>query len=82
MSCRPADTPDFGCKKEPVLIPLSRIVLYIAPSPDGFIAGPSDALDWLFDEGPEDYGYADFFAAVGALVMGRRAHDVIRAFGA
>lgn len=61
---------------------MSSIVLYIATSLDGFIAGPNDDLSWLFDIGEEDYGYADFLGGVGALVMGRRTYDVVRSFGA
>lgn len=59
---------------------MGAVHLYVATSLDGFIADPADGLDWLFTDG--DYGYEDFLAGVGTLVMGRRTYDVIRSFGA
>ena len=53
---------------------------YTATTLDGFIADPSNSLDWLFtrarDEGgPLDYG--DFIAEVGALAMGSTTYEWI-----
>lgn len=51
-------------------------------SRDGFVAGPDDDLSWLPDgHADEDYGYEAFMAAVGAILMGRRTHDVVAGFG-
>ncbi|MEL6133279.1 MAG: dihydrofolate reductase family protein [Bacteroidota bacterium] len=55
------------------------MILYIAVSLDGFIAGKSGELDWLFTEG--DYGYETFFESLGATVMGHETYRVIRDFG-
>ncbi len=60
-----------------------RVRVFIATSLDGFIAGPNDDLSWLppvpSPDG-DDYGYGTFFAAVGALLMGRRSYDVVAKF--
>lgn len=54
-----------------------QLRVFIASSLDGFIAGHDDDLSWLPSpsEG-NDYGYAAFFAGVGALLMGRRTYDI------
>lgn len=71
---------------------MGRVRAYIASSIDGFIAGPHDELDWLeaprptwapmaggaWKSHPADaLGYEDFFADVGAMLMGRRTYDVV-----
>ncbi|MEL7194559.1 MAG: dihydrofolate reductase family protein [Bacteroidota bacterium] len=55
------------------------MILYIAVSLDGFIAGKAGELDWLFTEG--DYGYEEFFTGIDATLMGHETYKVIRAFG-
>ena len=56
-----------------------KIVLYIATSLDGYIAGADDDMSWLdaFAESGTDYGYDEFYQSVDALVMGRRTYDWI-----
>ena len=56
-----------------------KIVLYIATSLDGYIAGADDDLDWLFHD--QDYGYSAFCDRMDAVVMGRRTWEVTRGFG-
>lgn len=59
----------------------ARVRVFIACSLDGFIAGPDDDLSWLpTPVGEDDYGYGAFIAEVGALLMGRRTHDVVAGF--
>ncbi|GAB5541774.1 MAG: dihydrofolate reductase family protein [Sandaracinaceae bacterium] len=59
-----------------------RVRAYIACSLDGFIAGPGDDLSWL----PQPSGESDtsafdaFLEQIGALLMGRRTHDVVASF--
>ena len=55
---------------------------FLGMSLDGFIAGPNDELDWLERGGgpPEDHGFADFFASVDALLVGRRIWEVVSRF--
>ncbi|MGD8567315.1 MAG: dihydrofolate reductase family protein [Gammaproteobacteria bacterium] len=55
------------------------IVLYIATSIDGYIARPDGSVDWLsrVENEQEDYGYADFYQSVDALVMGSNTYQQI-----
>jgi dihydrofolate reductase len=61
-----------------------KTTVYIATSLDGFIAREDGSIDWLppigGDDG-EDYGYAEFFASIDALVMGRNTYELVRSFG-
>jgi len=57
-------------------------VVYVAVSLDGFIARKDGSVDWLPDppEG-EDFGWAEFFGSVDAIVMGRATFEVVLNFG-
>jgi dihydrofolate reductase len=55
---------------------MSRTVLYIAQSLDGFIAGKNDDISWLFRYNDVDYGYDQFFARIGAIIQGRRSYEL------
>jgi dihydrofolate reductase len=58
-----------------------RSLAFLGMSLDGFIAGPDDELDWLERGGPpEDHGFAEFFASVDALLVGRRTWEVVSRF--
>jgi dihydrofolate reductase len=51
---------------------------YTATTLDGFIADPSNSLDWLFIQKRDERGlhnYADFIAEVGALAMGSTTYE-------
>lgn len=59
---------------------MGKLVLYIAVSLDGFIAGEGESLQWLDSvEGQGDNGYADFYKDVDTAVMGRKTYDWILA---
>src|SRR5215813_9086672 len=46
-------------------------------SVDGFIAGPGDAMDWIFDfMGPMEEEFPEIMAATGAMLIGRRTYEV------
>ena len=60
---------------------MATITYYVAASLDGYIADASGGVDWLPQGEPEDYGYAEFYAGVDALVMGRRTYDQVLEFG-
>ena len=60
---------------------MPKIVYYVAASLDGYIADMDGGVDWLPQGESEDYGYADFYAGVDALVMGRRTYDQVLGFG-
>ena len=63
---------------------MSKVILYIATSLDGFIARPDDNLDWLTsvpnpDQG--DYGYEALLAGIETIIMGRKTYDVVLGMG-
>lgn len=59
---------------------MRKLVLYIAVSLDGFIAGEGERLDWLDRvEGQGDNGYEVFYSGVDTLLMGRKTYDWIMA---
>lgn len=63
---------------------MGKVVLYIATSLDGFIAGPNGELEWLHaipmpDQG--DYGYSDLINSIHATIMGRKTYDLVMSFG-
>jgi dihydrofolate reductase len=60
---------------------MARVRFYVATSLDGFIADAQGSVDWLAPYDASLYGYDDYFASVGALIMGRRTFELIRAFG-
>lgn len=44
---------------------------------DGFIAGPGDAMGWIFDSlAPSGDAVAEIAAETGAMLVGRRTYDV------
>ena len=59
---------------------MRKLILYIAVSLDGFIAGEGGSLDWLDKvEGQGDNGYETFYTKVDTLLMGRKTYDWIMA---
>jgi dihydrofolate reductase len=63
---------------------MSKVVLYIATSLDGFIARPDGNLDWLDSvPNPEtgDYGYTELIDSIDTIIMGRRTYDKVIGFG-
>jgi dihydrofolate reductase len=44
---------------------------------DGFVAGPQDDMDWIFDY-PAPAGGADVMATTGAMLSGRHTYEVGR----
>ena len=59
-----------------------RCSVFIATSLDGYIARPDGTFDFLsiVERPNEDYGFADFFASVDALVIGRNTYETALAF--
>jgi len=54
-----------------------KVVVNRAMSLDGFIAGPGDAMDWIFDfMVPFPSWMAEIAAATGAMLVGRRTDEV------
>jgi dihydrofolate reductase len=61
---------------------MAKFRLNLAMSADGYIATPDDKTDWLEPYDAEDYGYKEFIAEIGIIVMGRRTYEQVRSFGA
>jgi dihydrofolate reductase len=54
-----------------------RVVVNRSMSLDGFIAAPGDAMDWIFDfVAPDSPFVMEIAAAAGAMLVGRRTHEV------
>ncbi len=54
-----------------------KVIVYIAVSADGYIAGPGDDLSFLklAEAEGEDYGYAAFRSHVDTVILGRKTFD-------
>jgi len=65
-------------------IQMSKVILYIASSIDGFIARGNGSLDWL-DNLPNpdniDHGYNELLADIDTIIMGRKTYDILIGFG-
>ena len=54
---------------------IGKVVVNRSMSLDGFIAGPGDAMDWIFDfVAPDEF--PEIAAATGAMLIGRRTYEV------
>jgi dihydrofolate reductase len=54
-----------------------KVVVNRSMSLDGFIAGPSDSMDWIFDfMAPDAPWLTEIAAATGAMLVGRRTDEV------
>lgn len=54
------------------------VVLFIAPTVDGYIASEDDSLEWLFEvEGEGDNGTSEFYETVDTILFGKRTYDWI-----
>ena len=52
-----------------------KVAVNRSMSLDGFIAGPGDAMDWIFDfMAPDEF--PEIMAATGAMLIGRRTYEV------
>lgn len=51
---------------------------YLALSLDGFIARRDGGIDWLEPYAADNYGYEEFVAEIGTVVMGRDTYHVVR----
>ncbi|HKD87876.1 MAG TPA: dihydrofolate reductase family protein [Streptosporangiaceae bacterium] len=52
-----------------------KVVVQAAMSLDGFIAGPDDSMDWVFQYTTPDE-FPEIVQATGAMLSGRRSYDV------
>ena len=56
---------------------LGKVVVNRAMSLDGFIAGPDNAMDWIFEYFRED-PFPEVMRATGAMLVGRGTHEVAK----
>lgn len=60
---------------------MTKTTYYTATSLDGYIADEHDSLEWLFRQDQDAEGgplnYDDFFATIGAVVMGSTTYEWI-----
>lgn len=63
---------------------MSKVILYIAQSLDGYIARPDGNIDWLtsvpYPKDGSDYGYSELMARTGTIIMGRKTYEEILGF--
>ncbi|MHB8088081.1 MAG: dihydrofolate reductase family protein [Anaerolineaceae bacterium] len=61
-----------------------RCSVFIATSLDGFIARSDGDFSWLDSSAPviegEDYGFANFYATVDTMLMGRKTYEIALGF--
>jgi dihydrofolate reductase len=57
---------------------MSKILLNLAVTLDGFIEGPDGEFDWCFTD--QDYGMDAFLARCDAIVFGRKSYEVMLQF--
>lgn len=62
---------------------MTKVVLYIAQSLDGYIADKEGGVGWLdqYNDPKEDYGYHAFYESVDTLIMGANTYRQILTFG-
>jgi len=59
---------------------MSKVILYIATSVDGYIADKDGGVSWLDDFGDCDCGYEKFMNSIGSLIMGAKTYEQILTF--
>jgi dihydrofolate reductase len=57
---------------------MAAVVWHVTMSLDGFIAGPDDAMDWVFDYFSEESNETagEVIETTGAIIMGRHTYEV------
>lgn len=60
-----------------------KLILFIAVSLDGYIAGINDDLGFLsiVEQTGEDYGYQEFIKEIDTIIIGRKTYDKVISMG-
>ena len=59
---------------------MRNVILYIAMSLDGYIAGPDGDISWLEGDTPDfagDCGYSEFIKTISTVIMGYKTYEQI-----
>ncbi len=56
------------------------VIAYITASLDGFIADRDGGVDWLQGAEGHDYGYAEFYAGIDAVLVGSKTYEQVIGF--
>ncbi len=57
---------------------MRKLVLFIASSLDGYIAGGDEQIDWLFTD--QDYGYSNFYDSIDTTISGYKTYRLSLSF--
>lgn len=62
---------------------MSKVILYIAQTIDGFIASEDGGVEFLdaFQDPKLDYGYRSFLSSVDVILMGSNSYELVKTFG-
>ncbi len=60
---------------------MGKVLWHVTMSLDGFIAGPGDAMDWVFRYAGPNPAVDEAIKTTGAVLAGRRSYDVGRRKG-
>jgi dihydrofolate reductase len=60
---------------------VGKVLWHVTLSLDGFIAGPADAMDWIFGYAGPNETVDEVIRMTGALLAGRRCYDIGRREG-
>jgi dihydrofolate reductase len=55
-----------------------KVLWHVTMSLDGFIAGPEDRMDWVFERSGPNAEVDEVLRTTGAVLVGRRSYDVGR----
>jgi dihydrofolate reductase len=58
---------------------MRKVLLNVAITLDGFIAGPNGEYDWCFTDA--DYGMTGFLQSVDTIIMGRKSYEIAVQYG-
>jgi dihydrofolate reductase len=60
-----------------------KVIVYVAASLDGIIAGPDGDISFLsqVEKEGEDYGYAAFINTVDTVILGKKTYDKVASMG-
>ena len=54
---------------------MRELIYYCTVSLDGYLADARSSTDWMHGAPREDYGFAEFYRGVSALLLGRRTYE-------